>query len=73
MPPISIRKIITVIVIIILLSRIEFIIAFISSIYWAFYFSFKPLRNCPVEAKYVVVLLFFALIWVTIFKLFYRK
>jgi len=73
MPHISLRKIVFWVVVIVLLSRIEHIIAFISSIYWVFYFSFEPLRNCSTESKYVVVLLFFSLIWITVFKLFYRK
>ena len=73
MPPISIKKIVFWIVIIILLSQIDHIIAFVLGIYRIFHFCFGPLRNCPVEAKYVVALLFLALVWITIYKLLFRR
>ena len=69
MPPISLKKVIVAILIIILLSRLDRIIALMVRIYEAFYDSFEPLRNCPPGWKYVVALTFLALIYVTIFKL----
>jgi len=84
MPPISLKRIFFAIVIIILLSKLDRVIAFvsgiyrisiafISGIYWMFYFSFEPLRKCSVEAKYVVALLFLALIYITVYKILQKK
>jgi len=69
MPPISLKKVIVAILIIILLSRLDRIIALIVRIYEAFYDSFEPLRNCPPEGKYIAALVFLALVYITIFKL----
>ena len=84
MPPISLRKIVFWIMVIIMLSQLDHIIAFIlsicrilnlfiSGVFWIFYNSFEPLRKCSDGAKYVVALLFLALVWATIFKIFSRK
>ena len=73
MPPISLKKTIIVILIVVMLSRLDHVIAFISSIYQAFYDSFEPLRNSSPEGRYLVTLAFLSLCFVVIWHLFLRK
>lgn len=70
MPPISLKRVLLAILIIVLLSKLNRIIAFGHSVYQAIYDSFEPLRNNScVEGRYVATLLLLALIYITIFKL----
>ena len=84
MPPISLKKIFIVILVVILLSQIkpiiEFIliacrmlVVFVLAVFRVFWVCFTPLRNSPIEGQYVVALLFLALVWITIYKLFRRR
>jgi hypothetical protein len=73
MPPISMKKVLIVILIVIGLSRLDRVIAFASKIYQFFYDSFEPLQTCPRNARLTLVLLALALLYITVFKLLYRK
>jgi hypothetical protein len=69
MPPISWKKVLIAILVIVALSRLNQIINFTASIYQAFYDSFEPLRNSPPLAKYIAALMVLFLLYITIFKL----
>ena len=69
MPPISFKKILIAILAIVILSQFDHILAFARSVYQQIYIAFEPLRNCGPGAKYIVTLLFLALIYITVFKL----
>jgi hypothetical protein len=62
---ISIKKILTVLVIVILLSQLHKIAAVVNGVYQFFWNSFDPLRNSPPLARYTAVLMFLALVWIT--------
>ena len=69
MPPISMKKVLIAILIIILLSRLDRVIAFAKRAYVTVYESFEPLRNCSAEARYIVLIAFLALIYISVFRL----
>jgi len=69
MPPISMKKVLIAILIIVLLSRLDRIFALFSGFYQAIYDSFEPLRNSSIESRYIAALAFLALIWVTVYLL----
>ena len=69
MPSISIKKVLIVILVVIILSKLDKVFAFFSRIYQFFYDSFEPLRNSPPLARYTAVLAFLALVWVTVYYL----
>lgn len=69
MPPISIKKVLTAILIIWLLSQVDHIFNFARSACQEIYIAFEPLRNCSEEAKYVVTLAFLVMIYITVFEL----
>jgi hypothetical protein len=73
MPPISMKRVVIAIIIIVLLANLDRVIALFNSIYEAFYNAFEPLRNSPPFGKYIVALLFLLLLYVTIFKLLQRR
>jgi len=73
MPPISMKKVFIAIIIIILLAKLDRVIALFNSIYIVFYNSFEPLRNSPPLAKYIAALAFLLLLYVTIIKLLQRR
>ena len=73
MPQISMKKVLIAILIIILLSRLDKVFAFASGLYQAIVDSFEPLRRCSAEMKYLVLIAFFALLYITIFKLLYKR
>ncbi len=69
MPEISLKKIICVIVIIIALSRLDTILAFIRNICTGIYDNFEPLRNCSEEGKFIVTAAFLFLCFLIVWKL----
>jgi len=69
MQEISIKKILIAVLIVIALSQIRKIAAFLKAVYQTFYDVFEPVRGWSPEWKYVNALMFLALIYVTIFKL----
>ena len=71
MNQISLKKIFIVLVVIFLLSQSGKLIRFFTNLKLEglFFDSMEPLRKSPVEARYVLTLLLFALIYITIFKL----
>ena len=73
MPPISFKKLVIVILIVIALSKIDRILAFASGIYQFFYNSFEGLRNSPVPGRLAVATLILALLYISIYKLVYEK
>jgi len=73
MPQISLKKVLLLILIIILLSKLKVIITGLKVFFGTFYDAFEPLRNSPPFGKYVVALIFLALIYITIYKLLQRK
>jgi hypothetical protein len=73
MPPISMKKILIAILIIVLLSRLDRVFAFLSRIYEFVYESLDPARNFSKGEKYILCLLLLALLYITIYKLLYEK
>jgi hypothetical protein len=73
MPPISIKRVVIATIIIVLLAKLDRVIAFFNSIYEAFYNAFEPLRNSPPLGKYIAALMFLLLLYITIFKLLQRR
>lgn len=69
MPQISLKKLLLLLFIIILLSKLKLIIALFANIFTGFYDSFEPLRDSPPLGKYIAALLLLALLYITIFKL----
>lgn len=61
MPEISLKKIICIILIIIVLSRLDTILSFIRNICIGIYNNLKPLRDCSEEGKFIVTLAFMSL------------
>jgi hypothetical protein len=73
MTRVSFRRIGITLLVVIGLARLDKVLATISIVYCFAYDSFDPLRRCPVEWQYVVMLLIFALVYLTVFKLLYRR
>jgi len=73
MPPISLKKIAVVVLVIVALSRLDKVIALAFSTWQAVCDSFEPLRNSPPVARQIIVVLLLALVYITIFKLLIRK
>lgn len=73
MPPISMKKVLIAILTIVLLSRLDRVFAFISRIYQIIYDSLEPARNFSSGEKYCLLLAIFALLYITIFKLLYKR
>jgi len=73
MPPISFKKLIIAILIVIALSRIDRIVAFASEIYQFFYDSFEGLRTSPARGRLAVATLILALLYISIYRLLYEK
>ena len=73
MSPISIKKVLTAIFVIILLSRLDLVLGLIAGIFKAFYDAFEPLRNSPPLAKYTAALMVLALLYITMFKLLQKR
>ena len=69
MPPISMKKVIIFILLIVMLSKLDRIIVLSHGIYEYIYDSFEPLRGGPMTGRYVGVLMLLALAYVTIVKL----
>jgi len=76
MRTISFKKILIVFAIIFLLSRSRKILEFLDNFHFDEDFfdilTLEPLRQSPPEARYMVTLALFALIFITLFKLLYR-
>lgn len=68
MPPISLKKVVVVIAIVVLLSRLDRVLALLSRTYLAIYNSLEPLRNSPTDGKFLVTLGLFALAFVVIWS-----
>jgi len=73
MPPISLKKIAVVIIVIVALSRLDKVLALAFSTWQAVCDSFEPLRNSPPVARQTIVVLLFALLYITIFKLLIKR
>ena len=73
MPVISMRKILIAIFIIVLLSRLDLVVATIGGLCRAIYDSFEPLRNCSKDVRYVLTLAFLSLCFLVFWKLFLYK
>ena len=69
MPPISFQKIAIGVLIVLVLSQLDKVLAAVSSVYaWA-YDSFAPFRRMSVNQRYALLLLLFVLFYVTAFQL----
>ena len=73
MPQISMKKLAVVILIVILLAHLDVVVELGHDVFRTFSDSFEPLQLCSVESKYVVMLLFLALLYISIFKYLYYK
>jgi len=73
MPPISLKKVAIALLVIIALSRLDKLLALAAVIWQGIYDSFEPLRNSPPVARQSIVVLVLALVYITIFKLIFRK
>jgi hypothetical protein len=69
MPPISLKKIIAVIMVIVFLSQLHHVIRAFSILAEVFYKALAPYRHCPDEIKYVVNVAVFVLVFVVLWKM----
>jgi len=73
MPRISFKKLVIGILIVIALSRIDRLLAFVSAVYQFFYDSFEGLRTSPARERLAIATLILALLYISIYKLLYEK
>jgi len=73
MQPISFKKLVIAILIVIAMSKIDRISAFASAVYQFFYDSFEGLRTSPARGRLAVATLILALLYISIYKLLYEK
>jgi hypothetical protein len=74
MPPISMKKVLIAILIVIGLSRIDVLVGFIYRIYEGIYDSLAPvMRNFSTGQRYILVLLLGSLCYISLYKLLYEK
>jgi hypothetical protein len=73
MRPISSKKIIIGLLVLIALSRWDQLAAFASNVYEFFYDALAPVRHGSADGRFLVALALLALLFVTIFKLLYKK
>lgn len=69
MPPISFKKILAVIMVIVFLSQLHHVIRAFSIISEVAYKSLAPYRYCPDEIKYVVNVIVFVLVFMFLWKI----
>jgi H+/Cl- antiporter ClcA len=74
MSPISMKKVLIAILIVIGLSRVDVIVGFIHHIYEGIYDSLAPvMRNFSTGERYVLVLMLGALLYISFYKLLYER
>lgn len=73
MPPISWKKVLIVIGIVVVLAKFETIKSLLSHLGAMIYSSMDPLWQRPAEEKYVVAMLFYALIFIVVYKLIMKR
>jgi uncharacterized protein YggT (Ycf19 family) len=73
MRPISTKKILIILLVLIVMSRWDKISAVASGVYQFIIDALEPLRNSPPEGQLAVASLILALIYITIFKLLYDR
>ena len=73
MPTISGKKVLIIIGIVVLLAKFQQIKLFVTQLWTMIYDSMDPLWQRPAEEKFVVALLFYALIFVVVYKLITRR
>jgi hypothetical protein len=73
MPVISIKKVLIFIGLIILLIHLKKFKNLIVNLWQIIYDNFEPLRRCSLEWRYVVTLMFLALLYITVFKIIKNK
>lgn len=73
MPPISMKRILIAILMVVALSQIDTVMLFLAQIYHFFDDSLEPIREFSPQEQYVVTLLLGALLYITIFKLRYNR
>ena len=71
MPPISIKKVITVIAIVVFLSQVRWFIWLARETWLVCCDYLGPLQNSPV--RYPLALLFLTLFWIAVFKILLRR
>ncbi len=73
MPPISIKKVLFWIGLIIVLVNWDQIKAFLLSVFEVFYDAFEPLRNSPPMARYIAALAVLSFCFTVIWKIILMK
>jgi hypothetical protein len=73
MRPISSKKILIGLLVLIALSRWDKVSAFASSVYEFFYDALAPVRHGSADGRFLVALALLALLFITIFKLLYNR
>lgn len=68
MRPISLQKILIILIVLLAMSRWDKVSAIASDVYHFICDAFEPLRNSPPPGRLAVASLFLALIYATIFK-----
>ena len=69
MPPISLKKILAVIMVIVFLSQLHHVIRAFSILSEVFYKSLAPYRQYPDEIKYAVNVVVFVLVFIFLWKM----
>lgn len=73
MRPVSSRKILILLLIIVALAQWDRISAAALSIYRYFFDAFEPLRNCPAEGRFGVALAILGLLCIVILRLLFDR
>jgi hypothetical protein len=73
MPSISFKKIAMVLLAVIALSRLDKICAAGAGIYQFFLDALQPWHDLPIHGRFVIAIAVLALLYITIFKLFYER
>jgi uncharacterized protein YggT (Ycf19 family) len=73
MQPISSKKLIIIVLIMIVLSRLDTVTAVLSNVYGFFSRALQPFHDMPPRGQFVDALLILLLLYITIFKLLYDR
>ena len=69
MPPLSLKKIFTVIAILFLLAYSRIILEYVAGLWTWFDESLDPLRNSPIEVRYFATLVIMAFLFFVLYRL----
>jgi len=73
MPPISMKKVLVAILIIVALSRLDRIANWIHQVYGFFFEWLSPLQSTPPPGRVALATVILALIYISIYKIIYQR